>query len=480
MAKIFETKQLQEDAETDVSVSSGARRKNTTVSEQRSGTSVSAPQDRGQAADSVSSKTRSVQLFGDDFLWGASTAGHQVEGGNYDQWTVWELAHAKELADGVEKRMLALPEWQRIKILPEAKTPENYISGKGVDHFHRYQEDFDILVDLGLNAFRFTLEWSRVEPEEGVWDKSAFDHYHNYIAELKKRGIEPVLNLWHWTHPVWFEDKGAFGKNANVGYFLKFASKVAEEFGDEVKYILTVNEPNIYITYPEWNAGVPVPPQAPLFMRIRMFFVLIKAHKLTYLIMKKANPELQISAAVQMANNVPKNDKFLSKIAVKVADKFGNYYFYDRTKRRIDFIGFNYYFTNYFDGAKISQPFEPKSDLGFYMEPNGIGEVATKLWLRYHKPIMITENGVADVKDEFRQWWIKETLLSLIKSRKAGVHLIGYMHWSLLDNFEWAFGWWPKFGLVHVDREKGMKRTVRPSAQWWAKQIEHLRSGSEE
>jgi len=107
---------------------------------------------------------------------------------------------------------------------------------------------------------------------------------------------------------------------------------------------------------------------------------------------------------------------------------------------------------------------------------NGISEVATKLWVRYHKPIMITENGVADAKDEFRQWWLKETILALIKARKAGVHLIGYMHWSLLDNFEWAFGWWPKFGLVHVDRENGMKRTVRPSARWWAKQIAHLRS----
>jgi beta-glucosidase len=417
-----------------------------------------------------------AKLFPDDFLWGASTAGHQVEGGNYDQWTVWELAHAKELAKGVEERIAKLPEWQRIKIPPEAKLPDNYVSGKGVDHFHRYKEDFDILESLGLNAFRFTLEWSRLEPEEGVWDKGAFDHYHNYIAELKKRRIEPVLNLWHWTHPVWFEDKGAFGKSGNTGFFLRFASKVAEEFGDEVKYIITLNEPNIYISYPELNAGVPVPPQATLPQRLLMYLRLIKVHKMTYLILKKANPDLQIGAAVQMANNLQKHESFLSGIAVKLADKFGNYYFYDRIIRKMDFVGFNYYFTNYWNGLKIDQPYEPKSDLGFYMEPAGVGEVATKLWVRYHKPVMVTENGLADATDEHRQWWLKETMLSLISARKAGVHLIGYLHWSLLDNFEWAFGWWPKFGLVHVDREHGMKRTVRPSARWWAKQIAHIRS----
>jgi beta-glucosidase len=417
-----------------------------------------------------------MAIFPDDFLWGASTAGHQVEGGNYDQWTVWELAHAKELAASAEKRAKALPTWQQISLPKSAKEPDNYVSGKGVDHFHRYKEDFDILKSLNLNAFRFSIEWSRVEPEEGVWDKTAIDHYHNYIAELKKRGIEPVVNLWHWTHPVWFEEKGAFSKSGNVGYFLRFVSKVSEEFGKELKFVLTLNEPNIYITYPEWNAGVPVPPAGPLWRRVLMLFSLIKAHKMSYLILKKAHPHLQIGAAYQMANNTKKTNSWLSAAAVWAANKFGNYYFYDRCKRRLDFIGFNYYFTNVFEGMKlVPQKDGPKSDLGFYMDPSGVGEVATKLWIRYHKPVMVTENGVADATDQYRQWWLKETMLSLIRARKAGVDLIGYMHWSLLDNFEWAFGWWPKFGLVEVDREDGMKRTVRPSAKWWAKQLSVLK-----
>lgn len=211
-----------------------------------------------------------------------------------------------------------------------------------------------------------------------------------------------------------------------------------------------------------------------------MYFRLIKTHKMTYLILKKANPKLQIGAAVHMAENKPKTPKFLSKLAVYVADRFGNYFYYDRLKRHMDFIGFNYYFTNYFDGLKLKFPSSPKSDLGLYMEPSAVAEVAIKLWKRYQKPIMVTENGVADAEDQFRQWWLRETMQALVRVRGSGVDLIGYIHWSLLDNFEWAFGWWPKFGLVEVDRGNDMKRTIRPSAKWWAEQLEILRKEQED
>lgn len=408
------------------------------------------------------------QLFPEDFLWGASTSGHQVEGGNYDQWTIWELAHAKELAAGSEKRLSNLPDWPAIKA--EASQPDNYISGKGVDHYHKYREDFAIVRKLNLNSLRFTVEWSRLEPEAGVWDEREVDHYHNYIAELKKQGIEPVLTLWHWTHPAWFEDRGGFGRKENLSFWMRFVQKVADEFGSEVRYILTVNEPNIYVVYREFNGNVHVPPQAPLPQRLLMFWRLIKAHKLAYRVLKRTNPALQISAAVQIGNNEVKPRKFTGKLAAWGVNKL-NYFFYDRTRRYNDFIGFNYYFTVYFDGFKTKQPAKPLSDLGWYMEPGGVGEVATKLWLRYHKPVMVTENGLADDADEQRQWWLKETMIALVKAQNAGVKLIGYMHWSLLDNFEWSYGWWPHFGLVKVDREGGMKRIVRPSAVWWSKQL---------
>ena len=138
--------------------------------------------------------------FPKKFLWGASTSGHQVEGGNHDQWTVWELAHAAELAKTAKRRLSHLPSWERIKDV--AEKPETYISGRAVDHYNLYKEDIAIAKKLNLNSLRFTVEWSRIEPQEGVWDSQAIEHYRDYITELKKSGIEPVLNIWHWTMPA--------------------------------------------------------------------------------------------------------------------------------------------------------------------------------------------------------------------------------------------------------------------------------------
>lgn len=147
----------------------------------------------------------------------------------------------------------------------------------------------------------------------------------------------------------------------------------------------------------------------------------------------------------------------------------------DRVVKHSDFIGFNYYFTDYYQGFKKVNPANPHNDLGWYMEPAGISDVIVNAWMRYRKPILITENGVADANDMHRQWWLEETMHALMVSRKAGVDLIGYMHWSLLDNFEWKYGWWPRFGLIKVDRERDMKRIVRPSAIWWSKVLKSIK-----
>ena len=151
------------------------------------------------------------RVFSKHFYWGASTASHQVEGGTENQWSVWELAHAKELAKTAKDRLSYLPSWPDIK--EQAQDPANYVSGQGVDHYRRYKEDFDIAKSLNLNAFRFGIEWSRIEPKEGDWDEQQIEHYHTYIKELKKRGLEPFLNIWHWTMPTWFTDKGGFKKS---------------------------------------------------------------------------------------------------------------------------------------------------------------------------------------------------------------------------------------------------------------------------
>ena len=137
----------------------------------------------------------SNNVFPKHFFWGASTASHQVEGGNHNQWSVWELANARDLAQTAHQHLSWLPRWYEVR--NAAEEPDNYVSGEGVDHYNRYKEDFDILTSLNFNSFRFTVEWSRIEPEEGKWNKEAIEHYKKYIKELRRKKVEPFLNIWH-------------------------------------------------------------------------------------------------------------------------------------------------------------------------------------------------------------------------------------------------------------------------------------------
>ena len=411
--------------------------------------------------------------FPRDFLWGASTAGHQVEGGNFDQWTVWELDNASELANSAADRLRWLPDWMRVR--DEAEDPDNYVSGKGVDHFRRYPEDFRILKKLGLNSFRFGIEWSRVEPDQGVWDKKAFDHYHNYIAEMRRQGIEPILNLWHWTHPVWFEEQGGFTKGRNIRHFIRFVKKVTQEFGDEINFILTINEPNVYSTF-SYLTGEWPPQQRNIIKAHWTWYNLARAHRKAYDVIKDVFPHIRVGVATQLSNARPKRpDHWLDKRVAQISEYYWNWWFLNRIKHYQDFIGFNYYFTDYYQGFKKVNPPSPVNDLGWYMEPAGLSEIIIKAWLKYHKPIMITENGVADSNDKHRKWWLEETMEALLIARQAGADVIGYLHWSLLDNFEWKYGWWPRFGLIKIDRARDLKRLVRPSAVWWSKYLAKIR-----
>ena len=148
---------------------------------------------------------------------------------------------------------------------------------------------------------------------------------------------------------------------------------------------------------------------------------------------------------------------------------------HEKSKEIQDFIGINYYFTDYYTGLlKKQNPKIPTSDLGWYMEPEGLYPLILRAWARSKKPIFITENGLADEDDNYRRWWIEETIVALEKAISEGVNVAGYFHWSLLDNFEWAYGWWPRFGLIEVNRDKNNERTIRPSAKWLAERIKGL------
>lgn len=413
------------------------------------------------------------QIFPKHFFWGASIASHQVEGGNVNQWSEWELANAKVLAQTAHQQLNWLPRWEKVKA--KAEDPNNYVSGRGVEHYKRYEEDFDIAKGLNLNAFRFGIEWSRIEPQEGQWDDEAVEHYKTYILELRKRGIEPFLNIWHWTMPTWFTEKGGFTKRENIKYFDRFVAKVAQEYLDEVTYVITLNEPNVYAVF-SYGIGYWPPQEKNWLTFARVYYHLSVAHKRAYKILKAKKPSLHVGIAAQLANIQAKNPhKFFDEMSTNWMRSFWNWWFLNRINRYQDFVGFNYYFTDYYTGMlQRENPKVPKSDLGWYMEPEGIYPLLLRIWAHYKKPIFITENGLADQDDAYRRWWIEETIVAMERAISEGVDLRGYFHWSLLDNFEWAFGWWPKFGLVDVDREHGMKRTVRPSAKWFANRIKNL------
>ncbi|HSX23535.1 MAG TPA: family 1 glycosylhydrolase [Candidatus Saccharimonadales bacterium] len=416
-----------------------------------------------------------TNIFPKQFFWGASTASHQVEGGTVNQWSVWELAHAKELAHTAHQRLSWLPNWHAIK--DRAEDPANYVSGHGVDHYRRYAEDFGLATDVGMNAFRFGIEWARIEPEEGVWDEAEVAHYKNYIGELRRQHLEPFLNIWHWTMPTWFTDKGGFKNRANTKYFERFVAKVADEFIEDITYIITINEPNVYASF-GYGTGEWPPGEKNWLTFVWVYWNLVKAHKKSYKLLKKRKPSLQIGIAQQLANIQAKRPHNLfDEFSTKWMRYFWNWWFYKRVRRQQDFVGFNYYFTDYYTGVlNRENPKVPINDMGWYMEPEGLYPLLVRTWTRFKKPIYVTENGVADETDQYRRWWLEESLVAMERAISEGVDLRGYFYWSLLDNFEWAYGWWPKFGLVEVDREHGMKRTIRPSAKWFAKRIKDIQN----
>ncbi len=410
--------------------------------------------------------------FAKDFMWGASTSAYQVEGGNHNQWTVWELAHASELAKHAEKKYGHLPNWAEIK--KQAEQPGNYVSGKGVDHYNRYEDDFKLLKRLNLNAYRFGIEWSRLEPAEGQWDEAEIDHYRRYIKKLQEMDIEPVLNIWHWTVPVWFAEKGGFKKKDNLKYFDRLVHKLGDEYGHLIRYVITLNEPNNYASF-GYQLGAWPPQEKNFLSTIWVYWHLVQVHKRAYKILKHKHPEMQVGIANQLANIQAKRPhNFFDELSTKLMRYLWNWWFHRRIRKQQDFIGFNYYFTDYYTGVfKRENPKTPLSDMGWYMEPEGLYPLLLRIWARYKKPIIITENGVADAHDQYRRWWLEESIVAMQRAISEGVKIKGYFHWSLLDNFEWADGWWPKFGMVEVDR-RTMERKVRPSAKWLAERITEL------
>lgn len=409
--------------------------------------------------------------FPKSFLWGVSTAAHQVEGGNHNQWSEWELENAKALAIRSTYQFEDLVNWPEVKHV--AKQPGNYVSGRAVNHYTQYEQDFDLVRSMHLNAFRFSVEWSRIQPEEGAWNAEAVRHYKDYIAAMKKRGLEPVMTLFHFTLPIWFARKGGFERRANVRYFVEFVDRILEELGPSVRYIITINEPETY-TYQSYITGEWPPQRHKKLLALRVYRNLALAHNHAARVIHQKSRKHKVSVAKNSMFVYPGDDAWLSRVSASVGQFIQDDYFLRQVYKTCDFLGVNYYMDARIYGYRMHNPQDKVNDLGWDMEPQNIELVLKRLHDKYHLPIMITENGVADATDQYRKWWLTQTIVALQKAMDSGVEVFGYLHWSLLDNFEWDKGTWPRFGLFAVDYATGA-RTPRSSALWLARVLKKIR-----
>lgn len=388
-------------------------------------------------------------VFPEGFLWGAATSAYQVEGNNINSdW--WE--------------------WEKL-----GKSPA---SGDTCNQYNLFEQDFELIKQLNQNAHRLSLEWSRIEPEEGVFDETEIEHYVKVLEYLKSLNIKVMLTLYHFTLPLWLAKKGGWENGKSVNYFDKFVQKIVPEIKDFVDLWITINEPGVLVYCSYMEAKWP-PQKKSNLAAFKATRNLIRSHKRAY----KTIHNLVPNAKVGIAQNVQSFTAFhkhslREQLGVIFSDLTTNHLFYFFTKGYHDFLGINYYFHN---RLKVDKGFFPTvasvneftkdvSDLGWEVFPEGMFDVLTDL--KDGLPIYVTECGIATSNDDRRIRFLMQYLQEVYRAIQAGVKVKGFFYWSLLDNFEWADGFDPRFGLVEVDF-KTQKRTPRPSAEIYADIIKH-------
>lgn len=376
--------------------------------------------------------------FPKSFLWGSATSAYQVEGGiENNDWA--EAAR-------------------------QGKIPP---AGRACDHYNRYEEDFDIAKSLGQNAHRFSIEWARIEPEEGRFDERAIEHYRSVLRALHDRGLEPFVTLWHFNLPVWFARMGGFENKKAAFYFERYCEYVmsklaastkttASQGGIGVRFWITINEPIVYASQGYLRGGWP-PFKKNIFRFIKVVDNLAVSHNVAYKKIKSIQPLAQIGIAKNQFNFEADRNP-INRLLAKFLIWFWNHRFIGKISESQDFIGINHYFYKKFGGKNIHE----KSDMGWDIYPKGIYNVLMEL-KRYHKPIYITENGIADATDTKRTKFIKDYLYWIYRAIHDGIDVRGYFYWSLLDNYELHHGFKYRFGLIEMDYET-MERKIRPSA----------------
>lgn len=391
--------------------------------------------------------------FPEGFIWGAATAAHQVEGGNFNS-DIWALEHA-------QPSLFREP------------------SGDAVDHWNRFADDVAILAALGLNAYRFSIEWARIEPEEGRFAQSALDHYQRCIDACLERGVAPILTFHHFTLPRWQARRGGFTDPQFASRFARYCERAAGALrGFEVA--CTINELNLPLfirdqmmrrlrkdatgqlqAAAESALGAPLESCFLFTPREAVLDQALTAHAKGRDAIKAAHPQCAVGVTLAI------QDEQAEAGAEAVRDR-RNADFYDvclDAVRGDDFIGVQTY-TRLIarpDGRAAPAEDRPRTMLGWEDYPEALAHTCRYVWNRTRTPILVTENGWAGHDDARRTAFIREALQGLLGAIRDGVDVRGYLYWTLLDNFEWMSGYEPRFGLIGVDRTS-QRRQIKPSA----------------
>lgn len=413
-----------------------------------------------------------MKKFSSDFLLGAATAAHQVEGNNInsDYWVQENIPHSMF----AEK------------------------SGEAVDHYHLYEEDIRLMSEAGLNSYRFSVEWARIQPQQEVWDESEIEHYKQVILTCKKYRVEPILTLHHFSSPAWVVTLGGWENPDIVTWFTTYCEKLIQELGDLVTYVCTINEANmrlqlaalirdmkkrmevqesdvqVGINTNHQNMMLSMVETAQAFgiqdpMKVHTFLsqcttegdlLVMKVHEAARKVIKKLCPHIKVGITLSLHDLQPYEGG--EGIASKEwEEEFLHYLPYIA---KDDFLGVQCYTRKRFSAQGVEKPTEgsKRTQMGYEDYPIAIGNVVRKVAKEYHGDIIVTENGIATSEDEQRVAFIEGALTSIQECIEEGIPVKGYMYWSLLDNFEWQKGFAMTFGLIAVDRAT-QKRTAKES-----------------
>ncbi len=396
-----------------------------------------------------------MNQFPPGFLWGAATAAHQVEGNNINS-DLWVLEH-------VQPTLFVEP------------------SMDACDHYHRFAEDIRLLASLGLNTYRFSIEWARIEPERNCFSRSALEHYRRVLAACHENNVTPMVTFYHFSSPRWFAGMGGWEKPAAAEFFARFCEHASKHLGDLISIASTFNEPNLPMLL-RWANHIEISFTTVLRMRNRAanaigadrfgcFFlgdadklqeVMIAAHHGALAALKSGPGSYPVGVSIAVQDEQAVGPK--SARDRKCAEVYDPWL---AAANRSDFLGVQTY-TRSRVGPKGDLGPEPGVELtqmGYEYWPEALEPCIRYASQRVKVPIYITENGISTEDDSRRIDYTRRALEGLQHCLADGIDVRGYIHWSLLDNFEWILGYRPKFGLVAVDRET-QARTVKPSAHF--------------